>query len=81
MGRKEIAKMKEKKTYDMSQLQQLKMLTKGEAAFYMRTSERTLDTIARKKDFYPLIRIRRRVFINREKLDQWIDEQDGSYKM
>ena len=69
-----------KSDYDIAVLRHQKMLTKPEAAFYMRLSAKTLDKIASKKDFYPLVRIRGRVFVNREKLDQWLDEQDGSYK-
>jgi len=73
--------MSAKQNYDMGFLRQAKMITKDEAAFYMRTSTRTLDNLAKKKDFYPLVRIGGRVFLNREKLDKWLDEQDGSYKL
>lgn len=67
----------------MAQLREKKMLTKAEAAFYIGVCVKTLNSIIEKQDFYPLARIgfgRGRVFINREKLDQWIDEQDGSMK-
>lgn len=70
-------------TYDMGLLKNKKMLTKNEATFYMGVSIVTLTKIMNSGDFYPLVRIghgRGRVFVNREKLDQWLDEQDGSRK-
>lgn len=67
----------------MAQLRERKMLTKAEAANYIGISVKTLNSIMEKQDFPAMTRIgfgRGRVFINREKLDQWINEQDGSYK-
>jgi hypothetical protein len=66
----------------MATLKQKKLLTKGEAAFYLGIGLNLLNKIIR-QDFEPLARIgygRGRVFINREKLDAWINGQDGSYK-
>lgn len=65
------------------EIQQKKLLTKDEAAAYIGIHKKTLTNIMNAGDFYPLIRIghnRGRIFINREKLDQWLDEQDGSRK-
>lgn len=51
----------------------LNLLTKAEAAEYLGISRPTLDNIMREPGF-PVVRIgARRVFINREKLDEWID--------
>jgi len=71
------------KNYDMDVLSKKRLLSKDEAAFYISVGMTTFTRIINSGDFYPLIRIghnRGKVFINREKLDQWIDEQDGSMK-
>jgi excisionase family DNA binding protein len=65
------------------QLSERKLLTKQEAAEYIGIHKRTLTNIINAGGFYPLVRVgygRGRVFVNREKLDQWIDEQDGAVK-
>lgn len=50
-----------------------KLLTKAEAAEYLGVSQPTFDNIMREPGF-PVVRLGvRRVFINREKLDEWID--------
>ena len=67
----------------LEQLHYRKLLTKDEAAAYIGIHKKTLTNIMNGSDFYPLVRVghnRGRVFVNREKLDQWIDEQDGSRK-
>lgn len=67
----------------LEQLHFRKLLTKDEAAAYIGIHAKTLTSIMSNGDFYPLVRIghnRGRVFVNREKLDQWINEQDGSRK-
>lgn len=67
----------------METLKVKKMLTKNETAFYIGICLKTLNKIIDTGDFYPVTRIgfgRGRVFVNREKLDKWIDEQDGSLK-
>lgn len=48
-------------------------MTKAEAAEYLGVSRPTFDNLMRESDF-PVVRIgARRVFINREKLDEWIE--------
>lgn len=67
--------------YVMAALKEKKMLTKKEACFYIGISVQTLNRLMAKTDFYPVSRIgigRGRVFINREKLDQWLNEQNGN---
>jgi len=69
--------------YDIEELKTKKLLVKDEAAFYIGIHKNTFTKIMNSDGFYPLVRIghnRGRIFINREKLDQWIDEQDGSMK-
>ena len=64
-------------------LKDKKLLTKEEAAEYLHVGTTTFSKIINSPGFYPLIRIghnRGKVFINREKLEQWLNEQDGSYK-
>lgn len=66
--------------YDRDELARKKLLTKQETCFYIGISLQTLNRLIGKTDFYPVSRIglgRGRVFVNREKLDQWIDEQSG----
>lgn len=61
--------------YNMDDLKKKRLLTKDEAAFYIGINVRTLTEIAKRENF-PVVRIgcgRGRVFINREKLDEWID--------
>lgn len=54
------------------------LLTKAEAAEYLGVSRPVLDNLMREPDF-PVVRIgARRVFINREKLDEWIDRHTRS---
>ena len=75
--------MSAEKKFDMQELKQKKLLSTNEAAFYLDISLMTFYDIMKSDNFYPLVRIghnRGRVFINREKLDKWIDEQDGSMK-
>ena len=70
--------------FKMDELSQKKLLTKTEAAFYIGICLTSLNVIIDRTEFYPLTRIgfgRGRVFVNREKLDKWIDEQDRSYKL
>lgn len=54
-----------------------KLLTREEAAAYMGVCKVTLDKTISNPDFPAVVRIGRRVFIHREKLDQWIDEKAG----
>lgn len=59
----------------MENQKSLNLLTKQEAADYIGVSVATLSNIMREPGF-PIVRIgARRVFINREKLDKWIDEK------
>ena len=74
---------KAKHILDREMLKTKKLLTKVEATFYIGISMPALDATIKRSDFPALVRVgfgRGRVFINREKLDQWIDEQDGSRK-
>lgn len=57
-----------------------KLLTRDEAAAYIGVCKATLHKIIYDEGFPALVRIgngRGRVFINREKLDEWIDEKTG----
>jgi len=70
--------------YAQAQQPPKKLFTRKEAALYMQISEKTLDRIMKNKSFYPAARIgfgTGCIRINRDKLDKWIDEQDGSYKV
>ena len=72
-----------KQALSTEEIKTKKLLTKNEAAAYLDVSTVTFTNIMNAPGFYPLIRIghnRGKVFINREKLDKWLDEQDGSYK-
>lgn len=65
--------------YDIADLSKRRLLTKPEAAAYIGISIKTLTEIMKKGGF-PVVRIgngRGRVFINREKLDEWIDKNTG----
>jgi len=65
--------------YSMDELKKKKVLSKDEAAFYIGICTKTLTALI-KEDGFPVLRIGRnrgRVFINREKLDTWIDENTG----
>ena len=68
-----------KSQYNINELRQRKLLMKPEAAFYIGVSLTTLEKIIKTSaDFPALTRIgigRGRVFVNREKLDEWIDRQ------
>jgi len=60
---------------------QRKLLTKPEAAFYLGISLASLAKVVQKPDFPALVRIgdgRGRVFVNRERLDNWIDDKTGN---
>lgn len=64
----------------MQELKHKKLLTRDEAADYLGICKASLDKIIHKPDFPALVRIgqgRGRVFINRERLDTWIDENTG----
>lgn len=66
--------------HNMEELKDRKLLTRDEAAFYIGICKASLNKIIHGRDFPALVRIgsgRGRVFINREKLDQWIDENTG----
>ena len=63
---------------DRGELAKKRLLTKQETCFYISISLQTLNRLIKHADFPAVVRIgigRGRVFINREKLDQWIDEQ------
>ena len=75
-------KMNDVQNFDMKVLSQKKMLTRKEAAFYMGISCQTLNRIIKARGFYPLARIgfgQGCTRVNRDKLEQWLDEQDESY--
>lgn len=64
----------------VDELKNKKLLTRDEAAAYLGICKASLDKIIHKPEFPALVRIgynRGRVFINREKLDEWIDEKTG----
>ena len=66
--------------YSMEDLKTRKLLTRSEAAFYIGISVTSLNKIIHGRDFPALVRIgngRGRVFVNREKLDEWLDEKTG----
>ena len=57
-----------------------KLLTRDEAAAYLGVSKITLDRITKERGFPALVRIgigRGRVYINRERLDEWIESKTG----
>ena len=57
-----------------------KLMTRDEAARYLRIGKTCLSKLIHDRDFPALVRIgngRGRVFINREVLDKWIDERTG----
>lgn len=57
-----------------------KLMTRQEAADFLGVSLGTLGQIIHKRDFPALVRIgsgRGRVFINRQKLEEWIDSRTG----
>lgn len=62
--------------YDMNELRKKKLLTRPEAAFYVGLGKTTVDKIIRHPDCQALVRIgigRGRVFVNRERLDAYLD--------
>ena len=62
--------------YDIAELKQRKLLTRPEAAYYVGLGKTTVDKIIRHPDCQALVRIgigRGRVFINRDKLDAYLD--------
>lgn len=64
--------------YNMEELKKQKLLTREEAAFYLGICLASLNKVIHAPDFPALVRIgARRVFINRERLDAWIDENTG----
>lgn len=64
--------------FEMNELKKKVLLSRKEAAFYIGVSPATMHTIMHSDGFPALVRIgRQRVFVNREKLDQWIDERTG----
>ena len=74
--------MKDGELSYVTKLRGKRLLTKFEAAAYIGICYRTLDRLIDKGGL-PVTRIgfgRGRVFIDREKLDQWLDEQDGAIK-
>ncbi len=68
-----------KAQYNLEELRHRKLLMKPEAAFYIGISLTTLEKIIKTNPGFPVLtRIgigRGRVFVNREKLDEWIDSQ------
>ena len=63
------------------ELTKKKLLTKQEACFYIGISLQTLNRLMKQTEFPATVRIgfgQGRVFINREILDQWIDDQTGA---
>ena len=65
---------------DLEKLKSKKLLTRDEAAAYIGISINSLQSLIHNKNFTALVRIghgRGRVFVNREKLDEWIDSQTG----
>ncbi|MDL2319375.1 helix-turn-helix domain-containing protein [Eubacteriales bacterium OttesenSCG-928-A19] len=66
--------------YTHDELKAKKLLTREEAAFYLGICKASLDKIMRDPEFPALVRIgysRGRVFVNRDKLDEWIDSKTG----
>lgn len=63
--------------YNLDELKKKKILSKDEAAFYIGICVKTLSSLT-KKDGFPVLRLGRRVFIHREKLDEWIDANTGT---
>lgn len=66
--------------YSMEDLRTRKLLTRREAAFYIGVSVTSLNKIIHDRDFPALVRIgygRGRVFVNRERLDEWINQKTG----
>lgn len=62
----------------MENQKSVKLLTRQEAAEYLGICMATLTELMREPGF-PVVRIgARRVFINREKLDEWIDRHTRS---
>ena len=64
--------------FDIVELKARKLLTRDETAYYMGgISKNSLTKIIHGTDFPALVRIGGRVLINRERLDEWIDERTG----
>lgn len=64
----------------LTELKEKKLLTREEAAAYIGISKTSMQNLMNDRGFPALVRIgngRGRVFINREKLDAWIDENTG----
>lgn len=73
--------MSENIVYSMEELKKKKLLTRKEAAFYVGVSPTNMHTIMHSDNFPAFVRIGgRRVFVNREILEQWIDENTGINK-
>jgi len=63
------------------ELKEQKFLTRKEAAAYLRISGTLMYDIMRAPDFPALVRFgKRRILIDREKLDGYIESRTGSYK-
>ena len=75
-----LRKEERKMTIDTEKLRNKKLLTRDEAAAYLGIGITSLQTLIHGKGFPALVRIgtgRGRVFVNREKLDAWIDARTG----
>ncbi len=53
------------------------LLTRKEFVSLMRISEPKAQELLNSKDFYPVIRIGRRVLVNAQLLQKWLNEQCG----
>lgn len=62
---------------NMDELRKKKLLTRKEAAFYIGIGETNMHFLMHSPDFRAMVRIGGRVFVNREKLDEWLDEKTG----
>jgi excisionase family DNA binding protein len=66
--------------YDIKELSSKKLLTVDEAASYVGICKTSMRNLIYEDRFPALVRIghkRGRIFINREKLDKWIDSKTG----
>lgn len=64
--------------YSIDELNKKKLLTKEEAAFYIGICHKTLCRMIADGDIPAVVRIgygRGRVFVNRDKLNEWIDNK------
>ncbi len=58
-------------------LEEKMVLTRKEFVSLMRISEPKAQEILNSKDFYPAFRIGRRVMVNAQLLQKWLNEQCG----